>query len=178
MKAYGDAVVGQVSKTKPNAPRRDWVFYLQFWQRCLIHPFIGRIGLFFIRFLINLNRRNQMKDQDLTTNLGKLSRLPLNSGLLFMVKTREIAVFRTENDEIFAVENRSTNGERQLYRGTIEDGVLIAPHSGTRFNLKDGDSLDSHDYVTVYSIWVEDGNIYLEFPTFVVSFREILSLVN
>lgn len=111
-------------------------------------------------------------------NLGPFYHVPVGKGLLIMVNGRELAVFRNEYDEIFIMENYVSSGEGSLHQGSVEGTVFTAPASRFRFDLMDGEGLDNRHFLTLLPSWVEEGIVFMRYPTLVFSSRNIQSVLN
>jgi 3-phenylpropionate/trans-cinnamate dioxygenase ferredoxin component len=68
-----------------------------------------------------------------------------------------------QNGCVFAMENRCTHDGSELNGGHLEDGVLVCPHHGAKFSLKDGEALCAPAYepLTLFETRVENGVIQL-----------------
>ena len=78
-----------------------------------------------------------------------------------------IGVFNL-NGEFYAIEDRCSHDDGPLAEGDFEpdEGVVICPRHGSRFDLKTGRPLSLPAYVPVdtYEVRVEDGIVRVEVP--------------
>jgi 3-phenylpropionate/trans-cinnamate dioxygenase ferredoxin subunit len=65
---------------------------------------------------------------------------------------------------VFAMENRCTHDGSELSGGQLENGVLVCPHHGAKFALKDGEALCAPAYepLTMFVVRVEEGVIQVK----------------
>ncbi len=102
-------------------------------------------------------------DKTCIVNLGALEQIPLGQGVCFIVKEEEIAVFRSRDEKIFAIENKCPHRRGPLSEGIMGDGKVICPLHGHKFDLTTGQGAESPECVRVFKSWLEDGNIFLEY---------------
>ena len=95
-------------------------------------------------------------------NLGSVNDIPLGQGICFNVKGEEIAVFRSRDGRISAIENRCPHRQGPLSEGLIGNGKVICPLHGHKFDLNTGRGSETHECVRVFKTKVEDGQIFLE----------------
>ncbi len=95
-------------------------------------------------------------------NLGNVSDIPLGQGACFIVHDQEIAVFRSRDGCIFAVENRCPHRQGPLCEGIVGGGKVICPLHGHKFDLTTGKGSDSQECIKVFKAWEKDQNIMLE----------------
>ena len=78
-----------------------------------------------------------------------------------------IGVFNV-NGELCALEDRCSHDDGPLAEGEFDpdEGVVICPRHGSKFEVRSGRPLTLPAYVPVetYSVWVEDGLVKLEIP--------------
>lgn len=85
-----------------------------------------------------------------------------NVGRKFIVNDFEIAVFKL-NDEIFAVSNICPHQQsRLIYDGFVEDGFVVCPAHGWKFNLRTGKKESGSNGLQVYPVEVVDGKVYVK----------------
>jgi 3-phenylpropionate/trans-cinnamate dioxygenase ferredoxin subunit len=66
--------------------------------------------------------------------------------------------------EFFALEDVCTHDGGPLGEGTLEDGQLVCPRHGARFDVRTGDALKmpAFEPVPTYEVRVENGDILVE----------------
>jgi nitrite reductase (NADH) small subunit len=74
-------------------------------------------------------------------DLGPLDRIPPGEGQTFLVDEREIAVFRTREDEVFATQARCPHKAGLLADGLVGAGKVICPMHSYKFDLATGTPL-------------------------------------
>ncbi len=95
-------------------------------------------------------------------NLGSVEQIPLGQGLCFVIKGQEIAVFRSRQGNLFAIENRCPHRQGPLSEGIIGDGKVICPLHGHKFDLSTGKGNEMSECVKTYRVWEENGQVMLE----------------
>ena len=101
-------------------------------------------------------------DKKVIVNLGAVEQIPVGQGLCFVLKGEEVAVFRSRDGKIFAIENTCPHRKGPLSEGMIGDGKVICPLHGHKFDLATGQGSESHECVKVFKTWIEAGNIFLK----------------
>ena len=74
-------------------------------------------------------------------DLGPVERIPPGEGQTFVVGGRQIAVFRTRDDEVFATQARCPHKSGLLADGVMGDGKVICPLHSYKFDLATGTPL-------------------------------------
>ena len=95
-------------------------------------------------------------------NLGSVERIPIGQGACFIVDDQEIAVFRSRDGRIFAVENRCPHRRGPLAEGIVGGGKVICPLHGHKFDLTTGKGSDPSECVNVFKAWEKNQNIMVE----------------
>ncbi len=95
-------------------------------------------------------------------NLGNVNDIPLGQGICYIVKGEEIAVFRSRDGRIFAVENRCPHRQGPLSEGIVGGGKVICPLHGHKFDLTTGKGSDPRECVKVFKAWEKDKNMMME----------------
>lgn len=81
-----------------------------------------------------------------------------------VVKTdnEDIAVFRTANDEVFAVKDACPHKQGPLSQGIVHGTSVTCPLHNWKIDLASGEALGPDEGCTnVYTAKVEDGTVYL-----------------
>ncbi|MQA91903.1 MAG: Rieske 2Fe-2S domain-containing protein [Gemmatimonas sp.] len=97
--------------------------------------------------------------------LGPLSKIPVGEGRTFIVDGVELAVFRTRNGDLFAVQSRCPHRGGLLADGLLGDGKIVCPLHGYTFELTSGQSLGQQpcESITTYSLEVtEEGDLLID----------------
>jgi len=71
-------------------------------------------------------------------DLGSIERIPPGEGQTFVVAGREIAVFRSREDEVWATQARCPHKAGLLADGIVGDGQVICPLHSYKFDLETG----------------------------------------
>ena len=74
-------------------------------------------------------------------DLGPIDRIPPGEGQTFLVEDREIAVFRTREDEVYATQARCPHKAGLLADGMMGGGKVICPMHSYKFDLATGTPL-------------------------------------
>lgn len=91
-----------------------------------------------------------------------LDEIPLGLGRAFVIHGRSIAVFRTRDGHVRAVENRCPHRGAPLADGMIAGDSVVCPFHAFRFNLKNGECQESHACsIEAYSARVDGDRVLL-----------------
>jgi nitrite reductase (NADH) small subunit len=74
-------------------------------------------------------------------DLGPIDRIPPGEGQSFRVGGREVAVFRTRGDELFATQARCPHKGGLLADGLVGAGKVICPLHAFKFDIAAGHAL-------------------------------------
>lgn len=97
--------------------------------------------------------------------LGLVSQIPAGEGRTFTVGGKDVAVFRTRNDEIFATQTRCPHKGGPLADGLVGNTHLMCPLHELRFDLTTGHAVGSDACITVYAVSREaSGEMTVELP--------------
>ncbi len=97
-------------------------------------------------------------------NLGSVNDIPLGQGRCFIVKGEEIAVFRSRNGDISAIENKCPHREGPLAEGMMGNGLVVCPLHGHKFDLGTGQGSEHNECIQIYNVLLQHGEMILEFP--------------
>jgi len=93
--------------------------------------------------------------------LCKVSELHEGEGKRFMVNGEEIALFKV-GGKIHALSNICPHMHpAAIYTGFIEDGYVVCPIHGWRFELETGNKENGHRGLKVFPYEVKNGYIYV-----------------
>ena len=91
----------------------------------------------------------------------------IKPGKAIRVKIGEtaIAVVKTKAGEIRALDDKCSHGEISLSEGFVDNDSIECWAHGAKFSLATGAalSLPAFEPVAVYEVFIEDGNIFLEY---------------
>lgn len=95
-------------------------------------------------------------------HLGSSSQVPRGQGRCFRIGIHEVAVLRSDDGTLFAVENRCPQG------GALADGAMNAhkvtcPFHEHQFDLLTGQGVAAQENVRKFKVWEENDNILLLF---------------
>lgn len=96
------------------------------------------------------------------TKVAKLDDIPREGARIVRTKDGCIALFRTADDEIFALDDRCPHKGGPLSDGIVHAHSVTCPLHNAVISLENG-AVTSDDFpaVKTYQIRVEDGQIYL-----------------
>lgn len=106
-------------------------------------------------------------------HLGSVEKIPLGQGLCYRVEGERIAVFRTRDGAVRAIENTCPHAKGPLSEGLIGNGKVVCPLHGHQFDLKTGQGSALNESVRTFPAWVEAGTLFIEYRPASV---EVLSL--
>ena len=96
-------------------------------------------------------------------SVGKVQDVPLGQGACFVVEGEEIAVFRSRQGALFAIENRCPHRQGPLSDGVIGDGKVICPLHGHKFDLVNGQGGEAKECVRAFRAWEREDKIMIEY---------------
>ncbi|MFC4099320.1 nitrite reductase (NAD(P)H) small subunit [Paenibacillus xanthanilyticus] len=99
-------------------------------------------------------------------HVGSLDQFPMRIGRVVRMSEQEIAVFRTTEGKLFALENRSP-GPRggTIVEGIVSGEVLFDPICDWKIGLADGRVLPPDEgQVRSYPVDIRDGEVYVGWP--------------
>ena len=96
-------------------------------------------------------------------NLGSLERIPLGEGREFLVDSEEVVVFRTRENQFYALQAKCPHRNGPLADGLIGDGKVICPYHSYKFELSSGQPLGNDcAALKTYNVQIsEHGDILL-----------------
>ena len=94
--------------------------------------------------------------------IGEVAELPQKLGKTVIVGNMEIAVFKTENGNIRAIENRCPHKESVLAEGILSGEYVFCPMHDWKISVKDG-KVQAPDVgcVQTFPVEVKDGQVYV-----------------
>ena len=93
----------------------------------------------------------------------KLSELTPGEGRVFKAAGKQAAVFRLDEERVYAVDNRCPHEGYPLSEGTIKDCVLTCSWHNYKFDLRDGQCVMGEEDVRSYPVRIEDEHVELDF---------------
>lgn len=96
------------------------------------------------------------------TKVCHINDLSESNGKRFIINNTEIALFKVK-DEIFALNNICPHQHTALiYDGFIEDGCVVCPAHGWKFNLKTGKKPSGSKGLDSYEVKIEQGVVFVK----------------
>jgi nitrite reductase (NADH) small subunit len=94
--------------------------------------------------------------------IGEVAELPQKLGKTVIVGNMEIAVFKTENGDIRAIENRCPHKGGVLAEGILSGEYVFCPMHDWKISVKDG-KVQAPDVgcVQTYPVEVKGGQVYV-----------------
>ena len=94
--------------------------------------------------------------------LGNISAVPRRGARCVNTPSGKIAVFRTAEDQIFAIENRCPHKGGPLAEGIVHGASVTCPLHSWVFDLATGEAQGADEgSVRTYPVKVEDGVIFI-----------------
>ena len=93
---------------------------------------------------------------------GPVSAIPSRGARTVKTPRREIAVFRTASNEIFALENKCPHKGGPLSEGIVHGHKVACPLHNWIFDLTTGEAAAEKACVRTFPVKVERGRIYLD----------------
>lgn len=96
-------------------------------------------------------------------DVGPLHAIPQRGARTVRTPRREIAVFRTASDEVFALENKCPHKGGPLSEGIVHGRKVACPLHNWIINLDDGEATGADKgCARSFPVKVENGRIYLD----------------
>ncbi len=96
-------------------------------------------------------------------DIGALDQIPRRGARVVKTPRRDIAVFRTASDEIFALENRCPHKGGPLSEGIVHGRKVACPLHNWIIDLESGGATGADEgCARRFPVKVEKGRIYLE----------------
>jgi len=94
--------------------------------------------------------------------IGRVTDIPQRGARCVNTPTGKIAVFRTAEDRIYALENRCPHKGGPLAEGIVHGASVTCPLHNWVFDLASGEALGADDgQVKTYPVDVVDGRIFM-----------------
>ncbi len=96
-------------------------------------------------------------------DLGPLTAIPLRGARTVQVPRRDIAVFRTANDEVFALENRCPHKGGPLSEGIVHGRKVACPLHDWVIDLESGAATGAdHGCARSFPVKIENGRVFID----------------
>jgi len=94
--------------------------------------------------------------------LGSLDAIPVMGARIVHIPATTIAVFRTSDDKVFALENKCAHKNGPLSEGIVHGCKVTCPLHGWVFDMKTGNAMGADEgKVTTFPVKIMDGKIFL-----------------
>ena len=93
--------------------------------------------------------------------LGHVDQVALGQGRCLKIGAHEVAVFRSRDGSLFAIENSCPHKGGPLADGITGDGKVVCPLHGHKFDLVTGQGSEAHECVKTFKVWEENANIVI-----------------
>jgi nitrite reductase (NADH) small subunit len=97
------------------------------------------------------------------TKIAPLADIPRLGSRIVRSPRGEIAVFRTEDDRVFALHNQCPHKGGPLSQGIVYGDKVACPLHNWRIGLTDGKAEEPDEgHTACFAVKVEEGTVYLE----------------
>ena len=94
--------------------------------------------------------------------IAALEDIPRLGARVVKTDTMDVAIFRTANDQVFAVKDACPHRQGPLSQGIVHGTSVTCPLHNWKIDLASGEALGPDEGCTnTYSAKVEDGKVYL-----------------
>jgi nitrite reductase (NADH) small subunit len=97
-----------------------------------------------------------MTDTQKEIVLGPLDEIPVGEGRTFAVGGERVAVFRTRNGQLYAVQAECPHKRGPLADGLLGGTTLICPLHSWKFDLRSGEALMGDCGLRTYTVRVDE----------------------
>ncbi|WP_224701933.1 nitrite reductase small subunit NirD [Devosia aquimaris] len=95
-------------------------------------------------------------------DIGSLDAIPRRGARCVSTPEGKIAVFRTHQDQVFALENRCPHKQGPLSEGIVHGASVTCPLHNWVFDLATGEAMGADEgRVRTYGVRVQDGRILM-----------------
>ncbi len=96
------------------------------------------------------------------TEIAKLEDIPPLGSRVLVTDTMEIAVFRTADDQVFAIKDQCPHKQGPLSQGIVHGTTVTCPLHNWKIDLASGRALAPDEGCTnVFPVKIEDGRVFL-----------------
>ncbi|MFV0295327.1 MAG: nitrite reductase small subunit NirD [Hyphomicrobiaceae bacterium] len=97
------------------------------------------------------------------TKVGAVADVPKRGARRIEAGNRTIAIFRTQDDEIYALEDKCPHKGGQLSQGIVHDNCVTCPLHNWVISLATGTAQGADDgHTLTCPVRVSDGNIFID----------------
>jgi nitrite reductase (NADH) small subunit len=97
--------------------------------------------------------------------IARLEEIPRLGARVIKTDSMDLALFRTANDQVFALYDRCPHKGGPLSQGMVHGTSVTCPLHNWKIDLASGEALGSDQgCVKTYEVKVEDGTVYLKTP--------------
>jgi len=97
------------------------------------------------------------------TKIVALTDIPKLGSRVVRSSKGDIAVFRTEDDRVFALHNQCPHKGGPLSQGIVYGNKVACPLHGWKISLADGNAEEPDEgHTACYAVKVEEGTVFLE----------------
>ena len=101
----------------------------------------------------------------MATRICSLDDLKPGKALRVKINDHAIAIVRTPNGEVKALDDKCSHGEISLSEGFVDNETIECWAHGAKFDLNTGKplSLPAYEPVSTYEILIDNNDIYVEY---------------
>jgi 3-phenylpropionate/trans-cinnamate dioxygenase ferredoxin subunit len=101
----------------------------------------------------------------MATRICSLDELKPGKALRVKINDHAIAIVRTPNGEVKALDDKCSHGEISLSEGFVDNETIECWAHGAKFDLNTGKplSLPAYEPVATYEILIDNNDIYVEY---------------
>ncbi|ADG92061.1 Rieske (2Fe-2S) iron-sulfur domain protein [Arcobacter nitrofigilis DSM 7299] len=93
----------------------------------------------------------------------KIDEVPIMGSRVLYYKEEEIAIFKTKDGEIHAINNICPHKKGKLSEGLVHESMVTCPLHNWDIDLKNGEAKGENcNYSTIYETQLKDNYIYLK----------------
>ena len=97
-------------------------------------------------------------------NVCSLDDIPVRGSRRVNMFDTEIAIFRTQNDDVYAIENRCPHKQGPLSEGIVHDNGVTCPLHSWVIDFKTGQARGVDDgCVSTYEVELNSGRVFVKF---------------
>ena len=97
-------------------------------------------------------------------DVGALDDIPARGSRRLQMFDTEIAVFRTQSDEVFAIENKCPHKNGPLSEGIVHDDGVTCPLHSWIIDLRTGQARGADEgCVNTYEVEQKNGRVFVKF---------------
>jgi nitrite reductase (NADH) small subunit len=104
-------------------------------------------------------------DHKIQISIGRVHLIPRGQGRCFSIGRFRVAVFRSRDDTVAALENACPHQGGPLADGIIGAGSVVCPLHAHQFSLADGRGIDTDLSTRMFPAEIRDGFIFVELPS-------------